>query len=462
MDPTLIVPLGLVGGFLLGWLIASSRHSSMRHRLSAERDLAIQERQRAETSLQSLRERMETEQRSRVEAETSAAASQAQLEQMSRFVAETRQQLEGAYAKLSQDALGSAIQQLLEVVKPHLDGARGEIVSTLDTKKTEIDLLLSPVREMLDKYRTELKESEEKRSSGYSTLQDRIGQLLEATEAARKETSRLATALANPKVSGTWGEQALQRCVELAGMTQYCHFETQQTYDTRESGRVRPDMTILLPNDRKIAVDAKAPMTAYLEASAETDEKRQKEFLAQHARNLRRHIDQLGSREYHDSIGESLDLTILFLGGEQFLYAAMVADPAIFEYGAERKVFIATPTVLVPLLRVVSIAWRADQTEEHAKRALESGSELYERFLKVLRDIEAVGRALTHATQRYDEAVRSINARLVPKARELQSFVGSSREVPRLEPVDAAVSRVTNLAIVDEDEEEVAATEMER
>ncbi len=450
MDPVSIafVFLALVLGFLLGWLTTRARSSGMIQRLTTERDLAQGERQRVESALESLRTSLEEAQRLRVEAETSRSGAQKQIEEMTKFVSEARQQLEGTYSKLSQDALSAAIESLLRVVKPHLDGTKGEITSALDSRKTEIDGLLKPVREMLDKYQGELRESEKKRVEGYAGIEQQVRALLEATEATRREASKVATALSNPRVSGAWGEQALKRCVELAGMTAYCDFTTQETFST-EGGRIRPDLIIRLPNERVIAVDSKAPMTAYLEASAETDEKRQKDLLGQHARNLRRHIDQLSSRDYHENIGDSLDLTVLFLGGEQFLYSALMADPTIFEFGAERKVFIATPTVLVPLLRVVAISWKADQTEDNARRALETGRELYERFVKVLGDIEGVGNALATATRKYDEAIRSIDARLIPKARELQSFVSSSKEIPDLGSIDASVSRVTKLAMAE-------------
>ncbi|MGA7614256.1 MAG: DNA recombination protein RmuC [Thermoanaerobaculia bacterium] len=436
----------LVAGLIIGWLIASLRASKRlqsvgaeQQRSAAQRDLAVQERARADEELRTLREKLDSEQQSRTVAETRETEAARRIEELRGFVTQAQQQLEGVYAKLSREALEGAVAQIEKLVNPHLERNKGEIVSTLDAKKGEIDALLLPVREMLKSYQTELKESEVQRTQGYATLAQQIKQLFEATEATRKETSKVANALGNPKVSGTWGEQALQRCVELAGMSEYCDFDKQSTFDTKESGRIRPDLIVRLPGDRRIAVDSKAPMTAYLGAMAEADEGRQKEQLEQHAKNLRRHIDQLSNRLYHENIGESLDFTVLFLGGEQFLYSALIVDPSLFEYGAEKKVFIATPTVLVPLLRVVSAAWKAEQTEESAKKALEIGNDLYERFVKVFRDIESVGRSLESAVQKYNEAIRSIDSRLLPKAKELQGHVSSTRDLPDLAPVDAAI-----------------------
>lgn len=449
-----LVLLGAAAGVAIGWLAATLRRNTSlqagagdMQRALAERDLAKAERMRIEGEMRGSRERLEQEQQARVEAETRRDETERVLAEKLRWIDQQREQLKGEYAQLSTAALGNAVEQLLQVVKPHLDGAQGAIVSSLDAKKGEIDQLLIPLRGMLEAYQSELKVSEEKRNQGYASIEQQVRQLLEATEATRKETSKVATALSNPKVSGGWGEQQLKRCVELAGMTEYCDFSIQETFDSKDDKRLRPDMVVRLPNERVIAVDSKAPLTAYLEAAAEPDDKRQKELLVQHARNIRRHIDALGAREYHEVIGESLDFTVLFLGGEQFLYAALVADPNLFEYGAERKVFVATPTVLMPLLRVVDASWRAERSEESAKKALEVGKELYERFVKVFGDFEAVGAALERAAIAYNTAVRSVDSRLVPKARALQEYVSSTKELPKLDEVDPTIAESAKLPL---------------
>lgn len=454
MTPQLILfsLIALAAGLAIGWLAVTLRRSTALQatagelqRAFAERDSAKAERQRIEGELRVARERLEQEQHARVEAETRREEAERTVAEKQQWIDQQREQLKGEYAQLSGDALGKAIEQLLHVVKPHLEGARGDIVSSLDAKKTEIDQLLLPVRAMLETYQAELKQSEEKRNQGYASIEQQVRQLLEATEATRRETSKVATALANPKVSGTWGEQALQRCVELAGMTELCDFSTQETFDGKDKGRLRPDMVVRLPNKRVIAVDSKAPLTAYLEGSAENDPKRQRELFEQHAKHLRRHIDQLGSKDYHQSIGESIDITVLFVGGEQILYSALSVDPSLFEYGAERKVFIATPTVLVPLLRVVAASWRAEKSEENARRALALGSEIYDRFLKVFGDIESVGRGLHDATKAYNAAIASIDSRLIPKARELQAYAGASKEVPNLRELDPTIREAAKI-----------------
>ena len=455
-----------VAGAVLVWLTVRIRSSARQvrtaqdhQRLLAERDLARQERLRAEQEMSTLRRKLEDEQAARVTAETRREDVQRQLDQMGQFVSQTREQMEGSYARLSKDALNGAIENLLQVVRPHLDGNRGEIVSTLDAKKGEIEFLLAPLREMLDKYRAELQTSESERKHVFGGLEVQIRQLLEAQEVTQRETSKLVNALRVPHIRGSWGERALKNCVELAGMSDFCDFTQQQTFDTDE-GRSRPDMIIRLPGGRNIAVDSKAAIDSYREAVAESDERRQKELLDLHARNIRKHVESLSRREYQKAVeknlGDTLDFTILFLPGEQFLSAAFTTDPALFEFAAERKVFLATPTILLPLLRAVEAGWKAEKSEENARRSLIVGQELYERFAKVFEHFEGVGRSLGSAVGKYNDAVNSINTRLMPKARELQQHVGSTREVEEFSqlPLTVAQARLVDtprLPIQDQD-----------
>lgn len=456
MNPTLlgliaIAASAFAAGLILTWLVVRIRSGARlirtaqdHQRLVAERDLARQERARNDQELGSVRRKLEEEQAARVAAETRREEVQRQLDQMEKFVTSTKEQMEGSYARLSKDALNGAIENLMQVVRPHLDRNKGEIVSSLDAKKGEIEFLLAPLREMLDKYRAEVQTSESERKHVFGGLEVQIRQLLEAQEVTQRETSKLVNALRVPHIRGAWGERALKNCVELAGMSDFCDFTQQQTFDT-EDGRSRPDMIIRLPGGRNIAVDSKAAIDSYREAVAESDEKRQKELLDLHARNIRKHVESLSRREYQKAVeknlGDTLDFTILFLPGEQFLSAAFTTDPALFEFAAERKVFLATPTILLPLLRAVEAGWKAEKSEENARRSLIVGQELYERFAKVFEHFEGVGRSLGSAVGKYNDAVNSINTRLMPKARELQQHVGSTRDVSEFEQLPLTVAQ---------------------
>src|SRR5258706_862994 len=310
----------------------------------------------------------------------------------------------GRAGAMAQRVFAEVGQQLSVQNKTQVDGS-------LNTKKAEIETLLKPLRDMLDGYRGELLKSESARTEAYGGLQEQIRSSLTAQESTQREASRLANALQSPTVRGSWGENTLKRCIEMAGMSEFCDFTAQETFFDEEGRRLRPDVIVRLPNKRVIAIDAKVPLTEYSAAANAETEERRRECLTQHAKTLRRHIDSLSRREYQASIGNTLDFTVLFLAGEHFLSAALVTDPAIFDYAADKKIYLASPTVLLPMLRAVATGWKAERTEENAKKMHDAGVELFNRFVIAMDKISAIGGALKSTVDRYNEAIRSIDTR---------------------------------------------------
>jgi DNA recombination protein RmuC len=358
--------------------------------------------------------------------------------EVGRAVAETRlDEIERAHGAVADTFAAEAQRAFQQVGESMMQMSKTQIDGSLDTKRAEIEGLLTPVREMLDHYRSEVVKSELVRNEAYGGLQQQILMLLSAQQSAQREASRLANALQSPAVRGSWGENSLKRCVELAGMSEFCDFDTQQTIFTDEGRRLRPDLIVRLPNKRVIAVDAKVPLTEYQAAANEENESRKLEFLEAHARTVRRHIDTLSRREYQSSLDESLDFTVMFLPGEHFLSAALSTDPSLFDYAASRRVFVASPTVLLPLLRAVESGWKAERTEENAKRMHDAGVELFNRFVKVMELFAELGGALRRTVERYNAVIGSVDARLWPKGEELQRMSGSGKELASLEQIEA-------------------------
>lgn len=417
--------LALALGASIGWALASYRRSGQVQATRAELNILDRERVRLSNEVAILRSKSETQQLERVAAEARLQT----LEQ-------SKEQLAGTFARLSQETLDAAVNQLVQVVKPHLDGNNQKISSTLDSKKTEIESLLTPVRQMLEQYRSEVMALDSSRTRSDAVFQEQFRTLMDATRATQMEASRLVSALRVPTVRGAWGENTLRNCVELAGMSEFCDFTPQVTTEDQDGKRLRPDMIIRLPNGRVIAVDSKTPIEFYQSACEEADEEKKRELLAAHARNVRKHVEHLSRKDYQSSVGQTLDFTIMFIGGEQFLSAALITDPTIFEFAVDRKVFLATPTVLLPLLRAVAAGWRAEQSEENARQALALGIELYNRFAKVFEHVQGVGDSLSGAVRKYNEAIRSLETKLLPKARQLQSFVSSTKDLPELKMIE--------------------------
>ncbi|HUP60239.1 MAG TPA: DNA recombination protein RmuC [Thermoanaerobaculia bacterium] len=407
--------IALMIGAVVGWAVASARRAAA----MTERDLANAERARSDAARAEIQRRLEEAQQARAVAETRAG---------------NLKQVEDAFAALAQKAFQNVSESLVHSNKTQVGGT--------------LDGLLAPVREMLESYRGELLKSEQTRNEVYGGLQEQIRTLLSAQESTQREASRLANALQSPTVRGSWGENSLRRCVELAGMSEFCDFDVQPTVMTEEGRRQRPDLIVRLPNQRVIAVDSKVPLAEYSAASNEADDARKRELLAAHVKTMRRHIDNLSRRDYQASVGETLDFTVMYLPGEHFLAAALVTDATLFEYAVERKIYLASPTVLLPLLRAVAAGWKAERTEENAKKMHDAGVDLFNRFVKVMEHIAGVGKALQGTVEKYNDAIRSIDSRLWPKGEELQRMAGSGKELGSLEqiellPLESAKLRLT-------------------
>jgi DNA recombination protein RmuC len=434
--------IALVVGAIGGWVVASAKQAAVAQRALAERDLAVAERARSEAAQREMQRRLEEAQRARAIADTRVSETEKLLANHEAL----RLQIEGSFAALAQKAFQNVSESLVQTNRTQVTGA-------LDTKKAEIDALLKPVRDMLDSYRAEVVKSEHARNESYGGLQEQIRTLLLAQESAQREASRLANALQSPTVRGSWGENSLKRCVELAGMSEFCDFDVQTTFLNDEGRRVRPDLIVRLPNNRVIAVDSKAPLAEYTEASNESDEGKKRELLASHAKQIRRHIDNLSRREYQASVGESLDFTVMYLPGEHFLSAALVTDVTLFEYAVERKIYLASPTVLLPLLRAIAAGWKVERTEENAKKMHDAGVELFNRFVKVMEHIGNVGRALQGTVEKYNAAIGSIDRMLWPKGEELQRMAQSGKEMKNLDQLEILPLESTKLRLTMQNEE---------
>lgn len=434
--------VALAVGVTVGWMVGSARKRAEALRAIAERDAARSERERSERARQEMQRRVEEAQQARAVAETRADETAKVLANHTQL----RKEIEDSFSNLAQRAFKDVSEALVHTNKTQVNGA-------LDTKKAEIDALLTPVREMLENYRGEVMKSELARNESYGGLQEQIRALLAAQESTQREAARLSNALKSPTVRGSWGESSLKRCVELAGMSEFCDFNVQQTFLTDEGRRIRPDLIVRLPNNRVIAVDSKAPLAEYAEASNETDEARKHDLLVAHAKTLRRHIDSLSRREYQASVGETLDFTVMYLPGEHFLSAALVTDASLFEYAVDRKIYLASPTVLLPLLRAIAAGWKAERTEENAKKMHDAGVELFNRFVKVMEHFAGVGKALQGTVEKYNAAIGSIDRMLWPKGEELQRMAQSGREMKNLDQIELLPLESTKLRLTMQGEE---------
>lgn len=351
-----------------------------------------------------------------------------------------QKQWEDKFKTISSEALSLTNKSFLELANATLEKFQEAAQNDLSHRQQAITDLVKPVTESLQTVDQKIIELEKSRMSAYAVLKHQVNELLVSQNQLKSETSNLVNALKVPSVRGRWGEMQLKRVVEMAGMLNYCDFEEQVSSSERSEsdGRLRPDLIINLPGQKKIVVDAKAPLAAYLEALEAKDEDVRLEKLKDHARQVRNHIRALSKRSYHEQFQPAPEFVVLFLPGETFFSAALEQDPSLIEAGVEDRVILATPTTLIALLRAVAYGWRHEQLAENAKEISELGRELHKRLSDMAEHFSRMGRQLGGAVQSYNSAMGSLEHRVLSSARKFKELgsVSQASEITLLDPLD--------------------------
>ncbi|MBX7067366.1 MAG: DNA recombination protein RmuC [Parachlamydiales bacterium] len=305
------------------------------------------------------------------------------------------------------------------------------------------DATLQPLKDSMKLLNEHQRELEKRREGAYASLSKQIEGLVLSEKELRAETTRLSQALKSPQIRGSWGEVHLRRVVELAGLINHCDFFEQKTLEGQ--GRIiRPDLIVHLPGQRQIAVDAKTPLNAYLEAADLEDDGLRKMKLQEHAASVRKHIKELAAKEYWKQLGSSLEYVILFLPAEAFFSAALQADPSLIETGADQNIIVATPTTLIAILRAVAHGWKQESLSKSAREIARLGSELYDRIGIVCDHWNKVGKSLNSAVESYNQSIASFESRVLVSARKLKENGSFAKELPSMEGIEKIAREVTS------------------
>jgi DNA recombination protein RmuC len=309
-------------------------------------------------------------------------------------------------------------------------------------RRDDVAVTVAPLRDALGKVETHLRVLEHDRVAAYSALTEQVRALSSTGEGLRDQTRSLVTALRAPQARGRWGEMQLRRVVELAGMVEHCDFSEQESV-TGDGGTLRPDLVVRLAGGKRVVVDAKVSLAAYLDAAESRDPDVVEARMRAHARHLREHVKGLAAKEYWRAFESTPEFVVLFVPGDAFLAPALERDPQLLDDAMAQRVFITTPTTLIAMLRTVAYAWQQEALTEHARSVFEIGRELYRRLGTLGEHVDKLGRTLNRSVDDYNKVVGSLERTVLVQARRMAELQVTDADLATPEPVVSTTRRIS-------------------
>ncbi|MFL1379386.1 DNA recombination protein RmuC [Nocardiopsis protaetiae] len=435
--------------------------SEERGRLAAELDAARDSQRQAAVEIEDLKKSLGTEHQRIRGLEGDLAAAEKDSVALETVVAQLKERVSGYEADLAklrtereglekrQAEVAAAQKELDQVREEHarlqteqveaavarmLEASQEKLTATAEEK---LGTTAKAVTEKLQELGLHLREFDGRRTTTETRLDEQIRNLAAENARGRAQTEALVKALRKPQVRGQWGELQLRKAVELANMREHCDFDTQETV-VDEDGRVlRPDMIVNLTNGRRVVVDAKVSLEAFLNALEAEDDAGYERFMDEHAAQVRRHVDALAAKEYFVKVADSPDFVLMFLPNESLLQAALDRRTDLYEYALAKRIIIATPTVLIPMLRTIALSWDERAMRENTEVIHELGREIYDRLAKVGEYLGKLRGSLDSSVKHYNEAIASLEGRVLPTARKFPELgVRPKKELAELHPVE--------------------------
>jgi len=444
MDLGLILAViaALAIGALIGWLVAgrdSAGAAQTVDNLRMQLDAVIGERDQARTNLDSSSREL-----------AALQADARNFDQRMKDLAESKDALVAQFREIGDQLLDKAHKDFLEKA--------GERFTAADkASETKLKELLAPVETTLKRYEEGLQRVEKERVDHYAGLREAVELVRAGQGQVRDETRNLVNALrSSPKARGRWGEQSLRNVLTQAGLVEGVDFEMEVSVNT-EDGRLRPDVVVNLPSDRKLVIDAKCSLNAFLEACEEVDDEKRLACFQAHVASMRTHVQQLGSKAYWAQFGDAADYVVMYIPGEHFLTAALEQDPNLWEWAFERKVLLATPTNLVAIARTVATVWKQEKLAAEAGKIAELGKELHSRLATMAEHVASVGSNLGRMNNAYNKMVGSLESQVLTQARRFEDYgAGSPKEIPEPPVIEASPRTLTKLPVKDDEPIEIS------
>jgi DNA recombination protein RmuC len=305
------------------------------------------------------------------------------------------------------------------------------------SRRSSLSKTIDPVQKSLDRYEQRLNIMEKDRERAYGSITEKLLEMGRSQNNLNIETANLVKALRVPHVRGRWGEITLKRVAELSGMSEYCDFK-EQLSSQGSRGLVRPDMVVTLPENRKIIIDSKVPLMAYLDALEADGERQKQERMKHHGHQVMKHIANLSSKNYFHHISPTPEFVVLFIPGENFFSAALAHYPDLIEKGVEKGVILATPTTLIALLKAILYSWKQKKSYENAQEIRNLGVELFSRLCTMTDNINRLGKDIEKCVSTYNRTVGAMETRVMSTAKKLEGLDVSSQTLDDLQEINYA------------------------
>ena len=416
----LLILAGAAAGALLTWIIGSSRRKELEAQVKAQ-EVVQQERQTA------------------LELATA--------------------QLSKTFTDVANQSLKANSESFLRLAEQNLGTQQERAKHELSEREKAVENLVKPIRDALKQSHEQISALEKARSEAYGNIRAQLESMQLGQQSLTQETQNLVNALRRPQVRGRWGEITLRRLVELAGMVEHCDFR-EQVHSAGEEKSIRPDMIVRMPDNRELVVDVKTPLEAYLEAVEAKDDTQRQAGLQRHARNVREHIRQLGSKSYWAQFSSSPEFVILFIPGDQFLSAALNEDPDLIENALSRQIILATPTSFVALLKAVAYGWRQFALADNAKEIQRLAEDLHGRVATFAGHMSKVGKQLASSVEHYNKAVGSLERSVLPGARKFVELgIQGKKTIEAVDPLESLPRSLTSESEGNDESEKTPASE---
>ncbi len=355
------------------------------------------------------------------------------------------QHLKESFTAASASAMETGNKIFLQLANQTFEKYFNTASSEQKNSRQELELILSPLKEALNKQENLVKVLEQNSNKTFGSIKTYIEALVESQTKLQKETTALVGALKSPKVRGRWGEIGLRRIVEFSGLSSYCDFQEQVNTHT-ENASLRPDLIVNLPDNKKIVVDSKMPLAAFLDALETDNEKEKAIYIASHARAVAQHVKDLSQKSYWQQFQGAVDFVVLYIEVEPALGMALTENKNLIAEAIQNRIVFATPTTLVALLQTVAFTWKQHTATENAVAIWNNARELYNRLIIFTEHLQKTGIQLNATVKSYNQAIASWESRVIPAIKRLEEkgIDSSKKEIPQLNDVETLTRQFRN------------------